>query len=192
MKQLTTNPNKGFALLLALIVSGVVLAIGIAILQVSVNQINLSATARESEYAFQAAHAGMDCQIYWRSEKANEYLAGGDPPPNPAVSCFGGAPIESSSSRVLSSTDGTVDYYYNAFAWGTPERCSATAMYILKANQTSDLVVEFASESIGDRGTKRCLGGNTCTVLIADGYNRSCDEVAGSIFSVQRELTVEF
>lgn len=58
MKQVLKNREGGFALLLALIVSSVVLAIGISILNISVNQINLSATARESEFSFQAAHIG--------------------------------------------------------------------------------------------------------------------------------------
>ncbi len=189
----TKQQKKGFALLLALIVSSVVLAIGVSILQISVNQINLSATARESEIAFQAAHAGVDCQWYWKNEKSTDYLSGDNPPRNPAITCFGGAPLDSSSARLSTGRgDGTVERFNATFSWGTPARCTKTSMYILNATGPGDFEVDFQNEGVGDDGTKTCKAGNVCTVLISDGYNRACSEVDSSIFSVQREITVEF
>jgi hypothetical protein len=188
-----TKTHQGFALLLALIISSVVLAIGVSILQISVNQINLSATARESELAFQAAHAGVDCQWYWRNEKVSEYLSGDNPPQNPSISCFGTNAYDNTATRLnVGAGDGTVERFTNTFSWGSPERCTITAMYVLNANGAQDLIVDFENEGVGDDGRKTCKSGNLCTVLVSDGYNRACDEVDSSIFSVQREITVEF
>jgi hypothetical protein len=193
MKQSYQVKEKGFALLLALIISSVVLAIGVSILHISVNQINLSATARESEFAFQSAHAGIDCMWYWRNEKASEFLnTTTNPPPAPSVSCFDTTPITQTASRVLSNSTGIVTNYYNMFEWGSPARCTEVSMYVMSPAGTSDVTLEFENRGVGDGGTKTCESGTTCTVLISDGFNRSCSEVDTSIFSVQRELTVEF
>jgi hypothetical protein len=179
---------QGFALLLALIVSSVVLAIGISILQVSVNQINLSATARESEIAFQAAHAGLDCQWYWRLEKKDDYANG----INPIINCFGIEPA-GSGVRVPRGTGGGDYYrYVNEFDWGDPGRCTETTLHILKANDRDEFVVNGLGDGIGINGNKTCPAGNICTVVVSTGYNRACDEIDASIYSVQRELTLEF
>lgn len=191
MKQVLKNREGGFALLLALIVSSVVLAIGISILNISVNQINLSATARESEFSFQAAHAGVDCLKYWRSEKASEYTAQSGSPSNPSINCFGAGPVETSSSRVKGDSNGTVDAFFNKFQWGSPLRCTSVDMYVINA-YGGDVSTTFLNEGVGVNGVKTCDEGYVCTVLVSDGYNRACDDVSSSIFSIQRELTVEF
>lgn len=189
MKKTKTN---GFALLLALIVSSVVLAIGISILDLSINQLTLSSTSRESEIAFQAAHAGVDCQWYWRYELASQYTASDAATQNPSINCFAGTPITSSKLREYQDPAfGYVDLFVNIFNWGDPKRCTRTQMYVFNAT-AGDLVFPFTNTAIGDNGIKTCKKGNTCTVLVSDGYNLSCDNLTSGVFAVQRELTVEF
>jgi hypothetical protein len=186
--------QHGFALLLALVISSVVLAIGVSILHVSVNQINLSATARESEFAFQASHAGVDCLMYWRSEKALEFIDVAGTINRPAINCFSGSPI-TSSDRSFFPTSGTgyVREYINEFQWGAPARCTNVSMFVINAFDTTDAVVNFGNNrGIGDGGTKTCKSGNICTVIVSAGYNRACNELNSTIFSVQREIVVEF
>ncbi len=192
MKQPYTKQENGFALLLALIISSVVLAIGVSILHISISQINLSATARESEFAFQASHAGIDCMWYWRNEKSSEYTSTAATLAIPQVTCFGDSPTNASSTRLSSGSSGVVNHFYNKFQWGEPLRCTEVSMYVMNANGTTDLTLDFENRGIGDGGTKTCESGTTCTVLISDGFNRACNELDTSIFSVQRELTVEF
>jgi hypothetical protein len=80
---MTTKPqdrsvkSQGFALLIALIVVGVVLSIGLSILNLSISQVRLSTDAKESEAAFHAANAGMECARYWRHEEGDK-MGGGD------------------------------------------------------------------------------------------------------------------
>lgn len=192
MKAIRTHTNKGFALLLALIVSSVVLAIGVSILRVSINQINLSATARESEFAFQAAHAGVDCMWYWRNQESVDYVSILSATPNPAVECFGVAPLSSTKDVLQDNAGIGIAYAYsNTFQWGDPERCTSVDMYVINA-YSGDMTIPFGNEAIGTNGNKTCNVGNICTIIVSDGYNRSCSEVNSTIFSVQRELTVEF
>jgi Tfp pilus assembly protein PilX len=187
-----SSPHKGFALLLALIVSSVVLAIGASILSISINQVNLSSTARESEFAFQAAHAGIDCLWYWRGEESDLYTATNVAESNPVINCFGGNPITSSKVRIQQTAGvGNTDLFSNVFEWGDPLRCTAVTMYVMNA-YGGDLTTRFANKGIGNDGVKTCLSGNICTVIVSDGYNRSCGEIYTSIFSVQREITLEF
>lgn len=184
------TPHKGFALLLTLIISSVVLAIGLSILEISVNQINLSSTARESEIAFQAAHAGVDCVWYWRKERPTSYTAETGTPAG--FSCFG-VPADADAPINLSeSTDGHARRFSYEFEWGSPLRCTQVDMYVLNADGVDDVPITFTSTAVGTNGVKTCAAGTVCTVLVSSGYNRACSNLTTSIFTVQRELTVEF
>jgi hypothetical protein len=189
MKKTLQQKQGGFALLLAIIISSVVLAIGLSILNISVNQINLSATARESELAFQTAHGGMDCIWYWRIANASYYSQ--LDPTLPAIDCFGSNPIDSNETTLLSNSNGHIKSYEYTFEWGDPLRCTDVEMVVFNAT-AGDLSWTFDNQGVGNDGLKECQEGNVCTVLFSQGYNRSCTELATSIFSVQRELVVEF
>ena len=189
MKNYLQKKQEGFALLLAIIISSVVLAIGLSILNISVNQINLSATARESEFAFQTAHAGMDCIWYWRLENADDYSE--LDPTLPPIDCFGVVPIDSEETTLRSVPEGHINSYEYTFEWGSPARCTDVEMVVFNAS-AGDLSWTFSNTGVGTDGHKECQQGNVCTVLFSQGYNRSCEELATSIFSVQRELVVEF
>lgn len=76
MKKLTVKSIKeqikdarGFTLFFAVLVSSVALSIGIAILNVAVKEIILSSSIRDSQFAFYAADAGVECAIYWDIKK---------------------------------------------------------------------------------------------------------------------------
>lgn len=57
--------SRGFTLIIAVLISSVVLAIGLAMFNVAVKQTILSSTAKESQYAFYAADSGIECTSYW-------------------------------------------------------------------------------------------------------------------------------
>lgn len=57
--------QKGFTLLFAVILSVLVLAVGASIISISLKQIILSGSARESQFAFYAANTGIECAFYW-------------------------------------------------------------------------------------------------------------------------------
>ena len=57
--------NKGFTLLVAVLVSGVLLAIGLAIFNITIKELLLSSSGRDSQFAFYAADSGAECALYW-------------------------------------------------------------------------------------------------------------------------------
>ncbi len=59
------KPEKGFTLLFSLLVSTLVLTVGASIISISLRQLVISSTGRDSQYAFYAANTGIECAMYW-------------------------------------------------------------------------------------------------------------------------------
>lgn len=57
--------NRGFTLFIAMVVMGVLLLIAAGIINLAIRQTLISASARESKYAFYAADTGIECILYW-------------------------------------------------------------------------------------------------------------------------------
>lgn len=57
--------EKGFTLFIALVITGTLLLVAMAIISLSVKEAFISGTARDSQYAFYAADSGLECAIYW-------------------------------------------------------------------------------------------------------------------------------
>jgi len=65
MKKLKEKNNKGFVILIAVLVAGIFVVIGASILLISVKELELSVGETQSQYAFYAADTGMECALYW-------------------------------------------------------------------------------------------------------------------------------
>lgn len=59
------NTSKGFTIFFAALVSSLALAVGLAIYDLTVRELDLSATASQSQYAIYAADTGAECALYW-------------------------------------------------------------------------------------------------------------------------------
>lgn len=57
--------KRGFTLLIAVLVSGILLALGFAIFNIASKELTLSSSGRESQFAFYAADSGIECALYW-------------------------------------------------------------------------------------------------------------------------------
>ena len=57
--------NRGFTLLIAVLVSGILLALGFAIFNIASKELTLASSGRESQFAFYAADSGIECALYW-------------------------------------------------------------------------------------------------------------------------------
>lgn len=62
--------TRGFTLLLAVLISSILIALGGAIFDIVSKQILLSSAGRESQFAFYAADTGIECALYWDSKGA--------------------------------------------------------------------------------------------------------------------------
>lgn len=60
--------GRGFTVLFAMLVSSLALAIGVAIYDITVRELDLSSTATQSQYAIYAADTGAECALYWDSK----------------------------------------------------------------------------------------------------------------------------
>jgi|SRR3989344_646833 len=56
---------RGFTLLIASLVSGILLALGLAIYNIVSKELVLSSSGRESQFAFYAADSGIECALFW-------------------------------------------------------------------------------------------------------------------------------
>lgn len=57
--------EQGFALLFAVLTASVLLSIGISIFNLTVKELALSSSGRESQFSFYAADTGAECALYW-------------------------------------------------------------------------------------------------------------------------------
>lgn len=57
--------NKGFTLLISIIVTSMLLIISFVVVNVALKQLILANASKESQYAFYAADGGTECAVYW-------------------------------------------------------------------------------------------------------------------------------
>lgn len=60
-----THPSRGFTLFYALLVTSLLLALGLAVFNITLKELMLSSDARESQNAFFAADAALECALFW-------------------------------------------------------------------------------------------------------------------------------
>jgi|CXWL01.1.fsa_nt_gi Tfp pilus assembly protein PilX len=63
--QKSKQTRRGFTLLLAVLVSSILIALGSAIFDIAIKEITLSSAGRESQFAFYSADTGIECALYW-------------------------------------------------------------------------------------------------------------------------------
>lgn len=61
--------QAGFILPFAVLLSGVLLAIGLAVFNIIIKQTILASSARESQFAFYAADSGTECALFWDAKQ---------------------------------------------------------------------------------------------------------------------------
>lgn len=204
-KMLEIKKNEsGFALLLTLVVITVILAVGLTLLQITMKQLSLSAISRESEIAFYAASTGIECMQFWRSvppARAALLHEGwdGEPydPSEPVyLECGDTNPV--SYEEVTSLIDENIYVYKYSYNLSydplttTDDTCVETTLFLTDLREETS----NADEDISDfnEGLKEisCDAGTICTTIFSRGYNRSCGDDLNSLFTVQRELTIEY
>ncbi len=59
------STQRGFTILFAVLIGSILLAIGLAIFDITVRELRLSSIAREAQLAVYAADSGAECALYW-------------------------------------------------------------------------------------------------------------------------------
>lgn len=195
--------KSGFALLVAIVVVGVVLSVGLVILDLTIKQVRLAVTTADSEVAFHAANAGLECARFVRRNQ-NDTIVAGDS--LVGVQCFGevSSPVTVSPTSVpLESGSGGAGFYYQyRFTWGPDDalRCTIidTVSVVVPAFDVAAATVSIATmrsliEGFPDTGTLECPLGGECTTVAVRGYNQPCP-VSGTfdVGIVERKVLLEF
>jgi len=178
--------QEGFALLMTLIVVSVVISVGLTLLDLTIKQLKLSSGSKDSENSFHAANAGVECARYWRLTQEVSFETGVAVP----VTCFGQAPV---ITTVQTLASGIYKYDFQ-ITWSNSTRCSKISMITLSSDPSS-----LASSTLNNVPTyipgypfvrKECAPGGRCTIISAQGYNRSCGTI-NQIGTIQREVLLE-
>ncbi len=133
--------QRGFTLLIAVVLTSVLLSVGLALLDISYKQIMLSSTARQSQYAFYAADSAIECALFW-DQKRNAFQYGASP-----------TPIRCANTQITVTSTTTSGYKESGF-------------YTPCINNTQAKVTVYKYQA---GGSDTCNGGTTC--IYADGFN---------------------
>lgn len=62
---ITVQQQRGFTLIIAVLVSGLLLTIGFAIFNITTKQLILASSSTNSQVAFAAADTALECALFW-------------------------------------------------------------------------------------------------------------------------------
>ena len=194
--------QEGFALLISLIVVGVVISVGLSILNLSITQVRLSDNAKQSELAFHAANAGVECARYWRKTASADMLSGAQID----LVCFGitSPTINSYSIPGVGPgriENGTAHLYQYEFSWGTEARCTKISTIIITDVGGTGATLHDVNQVVDGAGVRavpgfpetnsECEVGGQCTIMAVRGYNKACANI-GNFGTTEREVLLQF
>jgi Tfp pilus assembly protein PilX len=152
------NPRRGVALLVTLIFMSVMLSVGFTLAALAYKQSLLASYAIQSQYAFYAADAALECALYADQKQGafiySEYSATN--PPNAATI----------TQPLAANCNGTVVAGTAAASW-------TTSRLTVAARISFDTDTRCADVTIYKRADGRAF-------LYAEGYNTSCSAVSAN------------
>lgn len=189
MMPIKLQEKNGFALLFTLVIVSVVLAISLSLIQLTLKQLALSVDARDSELAFHAASAGLECALYTRNNQSDAFIdwASG---PAPAFSCLGvnASPLTSARSSVTGGYVNNFTYDMNPTFSASGRGVCVEIDYVVIAAESGPVTHNVG----GALGDIFCAEGGVCTVAFVRGYNKATCGGTPRPFEVMRELNAVF
>ncbi len=168
-----SSTKNGFVLAFAVLISGILLSIGLGIFAITLKELILSSTGRESQFAFYAADSGGECALYW------DIRHGGFP-----VSVF----ATSSNSTLLPSGSNvpcnSEDITVVSTGWDPSTGWTTENVTNNKATTIFDMVFNN-----GSCATIKVIKDNGTTRIDSRGYN-TCD--LSSTRRVERGIRIEY
>jgi Tfp pilus assembly protein PilX len=186
----TTYSSRGFTLLYAVLISSILLAIGIAIFEITVRELKLSSITRESGFAFFAADSGIECGLYWDMKYSGSYSAfpgsnsGGPGIPTSGITCNGqDIAANGTPPTPYQANTGT----WTAWTYGTVGSVTTTTFTVSLLSGTRCAIVTV---------TKTALTADpsppVSTVIEARGYNVSCGTIRTDPNAVEHALRASY
>ncbi len=194
--QYDRSKSAGFALLITLIVVSVVVSIGLTLLDLTIKQVRLASGSKDSEIAFHAANAGVECARYWRRveqddfEELTEAVPAND---TVTISCFDQPDQNVPTIKLTTNSDAIYEYNFSFTGGTNNDRCSVVKMITLSSepDQAAVTLTNVPDIIKGYPATnKTCQPGGRCTIISAQGYNKACANI-NVTGTVQREVLLE-
>jgi hypothetical protein len=178
MKNSTKKTNKGFAMLFAVLVSSVLLSIGISIFNLTIKELALSSSGRESQFSFFAADSGAECALYWDINGTEVFATSTDSRnPSPAspdcVDTAGAQQIITNNNYITT---------YSGYPLGRSSNYAVTQFNLTIPNSTGNYCAVVTV-------IKDASSGTLITTIDSRGYN-TC--VASDPNRVERALKVTY
>ncbi|HEU5114394.1 MAG TPA: hypothetical protein VFT82_01350 [Candidatus Paceibacterota bacterium] len=180
MKRNAHSKREGFAMLFAVLVASVLLAVGLSIFNLTVKELTLSASGRESQFAFYAADTGAECALYW-DFKGTDIFATSTDNRNPSPSNPDCVDTISQPAQTISITN-YVTYTGYPIARTANSAVTQFTLNIPSVNPQDCAIVTVIKDS---------SSGLTKTTIDARGYNTACTDTANPN-RVERALKVTY
>ncbi len=136
--------KRGFTLFIAVITASIILAIGVSILNITLKEFILSSLTRNSDMAFNAADAGIECAVYWDTRATTSFTG-----VSGSVECMGQT-VSFERSGTSPNYTYTLNNNDDFIEWGTPAVCAVVTVQRTTCN------------------------GFSCTKVESRGYNKDC------------------
>ncbi len=165
--------EKGFTLLVSIVVTSALLLIGLVVINVAFKQLLISGAGEESQYAFYAADGGTECAVYWDLKGI----------PTGTIS-----PFDPSTGGSITCNGQTISTASQSGATAVPTLPTGTASLIGGggANRTSIFWLSFTKGCAIVQVTKNADG---TTQVDSRGYN-TCDTSSPKRF--ERGVTLTY
>ena len=170
-KNISHLNNRGFSLLLAVLISSLIMTIGLGIFNLTLKEAALSAASRESQFGLYAADSGIECALYWdvgAHPGGDVFVIAADGTAGP-ISCAGNSNITVSRTRDLVANAATSTFTYN---------------FDGSADADKDILCVTVNVA-----KFQCGGGGTRTTIEGRGYN-TCDP--NNSHRIERGLYVKY
>lgn len=102
------NEREGFTILYAVLVSSLILALGLGIATITMKEVELSGTGRESQFAFYAADSGAECALSWDFQGENFATSTNDWLNYPNVKCADGQILKDTNGPAGATLKGVI------------------------------------------------------------------------------------
>lgn len=140
-------------MLFSVLVSSVLLSIGLSIFNLTVKELLLSSSGRESQFSFYAADSGTECMLYWDFKGTNIFATSSSSrTPSPAAPECAGQAININPSQTTGSSATT------QFSFQIPNTLpsGASAPYCVTVSVTKTVNNNIITTSVDSRGYNTC------------------------------------
>lgn len=172
---------KGFTLFFAMLVGSLALAVGLAIFDLTIRELDLSAVATQSQYAIYAADTGAECALYWDSKctLANCSTQGASASAFATSSTDTHAPA---SGVICNGQDITTTWNTATPIAPTATAATTTFTMFVSAQSQASVTTTCATVTVAKNGNP------AQTTVISHGYN-TC---AGNALQLERVFQVSY